>query len=567
MLAKIIDAPLPKLTHKSIPVVIIAAISICFCSLSQSYGQRLNVNDPYLDYLDILTIEGSFSPPHGIFSFSNADHSLYQRIDTLKGHPWADLSLALPKPIIEMGKLRVTPHNPTFRMYWQSLEPGGQHDGPVWQGRGFTNDISGGLFIRYGILSAAFRPHLMFNQNRSFTLSPYQNIAEKSAYAYPLDRIDWPQRFGDGTFWTADWGNSYIRADYRGWAAGISNEQMRWGPARHNAILMDSNAPGFRHFFLGTSNPKDIYIGYLKAKILWGKLHESNYFDSNPTNDERYISGLTLSINPKPVPGLTLGVNRIFYKSIPPEGIPPGDLLKIFESFTKINLTKDTNLGGNDLSDQLVSLFGRWTFPKSGFEIYGEWARTDHSWNWRDFIVEPGHSRGYTIGLEKTFNLDNRQILSVNAELTQLETTRTGEFRPNPPFYVHSFANQGYTNRGQLLGAAIGPGGNSQYIGSSLFFDKGKIKIFAQRATLNNDFLYASDDMLNENLQSPDNPKYLLHNTELRFGASLLYFYKQFETDIGFVYRREMNDDYIYKNDLNHLGINLSLRYHLPKQN
>lgn len=555
-----------RLRFISTLMVILVLGGLFLTPQSNCYGQRIDVNDNYLDYLEVLTIDGILSPPRGILSFSNRDYALFHTLDSLKQHPWTGAPSPINPAIIKRGRFQIIPHDPTFRTYWQSLEPGGRHDGPVWQGRGFTNDISGGIYLQYGILSGSFRPHLMFNQNRYYALSPYQNTAEKSKYAYPLSRIDWPQRFGDHAFWSTDWGHSYIRADYRGWAAGFSNELMRWGPSRQNAILMDSNAPGFRHFFLSTSEPKNIYIGHLKAKLIWGKLLESKYFDQNSANDERYLTGLTLSFNPEPVPGLTLGINRIFYKTIPPEGIPPSDLYKVFESFTKVNLTKATNLGGTDLSDQMVSLFGRWTFPKSGLEIYGEWARTDHSWNWRNFIAEPEHSRGYTIGFRKTFNLNmQRRILSINAELTQLETNKTGAFRPNPPFYVHSYANQGYTNRGQLLGAAIGPGGNSQYIGASLFFEKGRIKVFAQRATLNNDFLYGSDAMLDENIQSPDNPKYLLHNTELRFGASLLYFYRQFETEIGLTYRREMNDDYIYKNDQNHLGLSLALRYHLPK--
>lgn len=155
--------------------------------------------------------------------------------------------------------------------------------------------------------------------------------------------------------------------------------------------------------------------------------------------------------------------------------------------------------------------------------------------------------------------------MSVNAELTQLEANKTGAIRGSgfPSFYFHGRSQQGYTNRGQLLGAAIGPSSNSQYLGSALYFNKGRIKIFTQRVTKNNDFLYNSDAMLDEEIQNPDQNKYWLHNVEMRMGASLLYFYKKFETEFGVTYRRELNDDYIYKNDKNHLGLTLSIRYRL----
>lgn len=553
------------------PFIFSTLILINIFSLKHEvYAQQLPENDIYKEYLQTLTTSGILTHPEEPFYLFKQEHSLFSRLDSLQQHPWANAPTPIfnaNNPVLKINDkvkgLTVAPYDPKLRTYWQSLDPGGQHDGPVWQGRGFANDFSTGLFAQYRFLSLSLRPHIIFNENRSFTLSPYENNPNRSPYAYALDRIDWPQRFGNSSFWTADWGNSYLRADYRGWAAGISNEQMHWGPARQNAILMDSNAPGFRRFFISTSKPKNIYIGHLKTKLFWGKLIESDYFDEVSTNNERYISGLTLSISPKPLPGLRVGFNRIFYEIIPPEGIPAGDLFKIFEAFTKTNLTDDTNISGNDQSDQLISLFWQWVFPESGLEIYGEWARTDHSWDWRDFYTEPEHTRGYTLGLQKTFELSNQRILSINTELTQLEGSKSGAFRAAGPFYVHSRAPQGYTNRGQLLGAAIGPGSNNQYLGSSLFFDKGRVNIFVQRVVKNNDFLYGSDAMLNPEIQSPDNNKYWLHNIETRFGVSLLFFYKQFETDVGITYRREINHDYIYENDKNHLGIKLALRYRL----
>lgn len=525
------------------------------CSPEVIYAQSPPVKDLMYEYLQTLQLDGQIPVTNGRNpNLEDLDP------DTLT-HPWETREPAVMK-VYSSGLFAIAPYDLELNNYWQSLEPFHTTDGPIWQGRGFSNQLSAGFYVRYGVLSASVRPNVIFTQNRSFELAPYEAREGRSPYSYPLGNIDWPQRYGEGSFWRLDAGESYLRGDYHGWGAGLSNETMWWSPARQNALLLSNNAPGFPHYFIETTEPKDIYIGHLETKLFWGKLWESDYFDNNPENNERYITGGRITFTPKPVPGLKVGINRIYYETIPPEGIPVGDLLKVFEAFTKVNFSGSSNPGGNDQADQLISLFGRWLFPKSGLEIYGEWARTDHSWNWRDFITEPDHSRGYTLGLTKVFELPEKRLLSVNAELTQLEASKTGQFRGYPTFYVHGRTRQGYSHRGQLLGASIGPGSSSQYIGSSLFFGKGKIELWAQRVALNNDFLYESTNVIAQE-NSPSTNKYWLHNIEMRLGGAVTYFYKQFETRLGFTIRRELNDDYIYKNDQTHVGLELSLRYRL----
>jgi hypothetical protein len=336
---------------------------------------------------------------------------------------------------------------------------------------------------------------------------------------------------------------------------------MWWGPARQNPILLSNNAPGFPHYFISITEPEDIYIGDIEAKLFWGRLWESDYFDANAENNKRYITGGRIAFSPKPIPGLKVGINRVFYETIPPEGIPAGNLLKIFEAFTKIKLTENTNPGGNDESDQLLSIFAQWVFPKSGLEVYGEWARNDHSWNWRDFITEPEHTRAYTFGLQKVFSLKNEKLLSLNVEATQLEASNTTEFRGQSSYYYHHINIQGYTNRGQILGAAIGPGSNSLHMGGSLYFKNGKAELWGQRVALNNDFLYRNQEeigTLNNSIH-----KYWLNNIEMRIGSGVTYFYKKFEAGLDITLRKELNDDYLYKNDQTHLGIIFSIRYRL----
>ncbi len=67
-------------------------------------------------------------------------------------------------------------------------------------------------------------------------------------------------------------------------------------------------------------------------------------------------------------------------------------------------------------------------------------------------------------------------------------------------------------------------------------------------------------------LREPENlgmQKYWLHNFELAFGTSLVYYIDKWEARFGFELAREYNEDFIYENDLTHVMLNLRLSYRL----
>lgn len=546
---------------------IVGVLLLLFCIPSLLTAQKPAANDLMVDYERVLRVEGIL-PSRSILNklYQNKD---LQRLDTLSNHPWQKVNYTSLN-IIDQKNFSASIYDPEYTSYWRNLEPGGINDGAVWQGRGVTSSFSTGLFLKYRFLSASVRPLIIHNQNVDFPLSRYtleddqfKSSNPRSKFSYPFDkRIDFPQRFGSKPFWTFDPGPSYLKVAIEGFETGLSNEQRWWGGAMHYPIIMSNNAPGFWHFFLGTENPKDIYIGNVQATILWGKLIESEYFDQQSFNNERYISGVNLSYQPTFVPNLTLGFSRVFMRNLPPEGIPVNDLWVVFGSFVKSKSVSDEEPGGNDTFDQMLSISGRWVFPESGFEIYGEWARNDHSWNLRDAAGEPGHSRGYTFGLQKTHKLSNQNILAVNAEIVQLETTKTSIVRSDGSYYAHRFVRQGYTQYGQIMGVGYGPGSNSQVLKGKYFFPKGKISSWFRRTVFNNDYLYSS----NEIIQQPENQglrRFWLHNFDMGIGASLALFFDQVETEIGFELMREFNDDYLYKDNKTHLMLNFRLRYRI----
>ena len=84
----------------------------------------------------------------------------------------------------------------------------------------------------------------------------------------------------------------------------------------------------------------------------------------------------------------------------------------------------------------------------------------------RDFLEQPQHSQGYTLGLQWLGGelARTRGRMRLQAEATYVEQSTTYRFRPIGSWYTSHAVAQGYTERGQPLGAAIGPGSSSQLL-------------------------------------------------------------------------------------------------------
>lgn len=386
------------------------------------------------------------------------------------------------RPVLEAGVLPVAAIMQNSSEYARP-----QQDGLRWAGRGLSAAASGGVTARWGPVSAAVAPVIAFQQNDAFTverirtpgLSPWGSF-------YHAGRIDLPQRFGSNALWWIHPGQSFVRVDAFGAAAGFSTENLRWGPARRNPLLMSHAGPGFPHAFIGTSDALNVGIGRVELEAVWGRLAESEYFDTISTNDSRLFAGLVGAFRPRST-GLTIGVARAYLRTIPPGGLSLGD--QIFGPYTGIrDNPRDPSVGDN----QLLSVFFRWVLPRSGFEVYGEYAREDHWADARDFIMELDHSRAFTVGLEKVFvRADSSLSFRVAAEATNLNMSQTWQSgRGDVTFYTHSQIRQGYTHRGQLLGAPIGPGSDAQYVAADYFWDEFGAGLFVERIRYDNDTYY-----------------------------------------------------------------------------
>lgn len=408
--------------------------------------------------------------------------------------------------------------NPLVRTSFNSNYPRGYNDGPVWKGKGLTFEGHAGFQGKRGKLSYTFLPTFYYSQNSSFELAPNTNAAINQ-YNYQFsNRIDWVQQYGTDGFAAFHPGQSEIKLTFGKFVSSVSTQNYTVGPSNFNPIILSRQGGGFPHLRLGLE-PLDVVvkkkeIGKIEVNFLAGQLVESEYFDSNVENDERYINGLFLAYSPSFLPGLTLGFNKMLYKQS--QYYEPEDLISVVKILDKGIKAGDT-LSPNDTFDQLASMTVNWNFPEVGFRAYLEFAKNDFSGPFLWTLLEPEHSRAYTLGFERIMALAGNRTLVINYEHTNLSKNSTFLYRAEPPFYAHSINRQGYTHNGQILGAGIGPGGNSDNLSVNLLHEANSFGFLFQRIETDKDYFIV-------NLQNV-----LDHNQEYSIG---LFYQKESERSI-----------------------------------
>lgn len=371
---------------------------------------------------------------------------------------------------------------------FNSTYPRGYKDGAVWKGKGANMDVNFGVKGNYGMLHFTFAPVIYYAQNLDYD-RPVRGLND-SLYSYQFERgIDWVQLYGNSSITRFHLGQSDLRLIYKGFTLGVSTQNFTLGPAQINPIVMSTNGPMFPHVDLGTDTPIQTKLGDFEMKLFWGIMQESDYFDDDPDNDRRFFTGGHVAYRPSFLPGLSLGFIRTSYRDWEIQKFKVSDF---FRSFAYFSPSQDT-LGSrvfNDLYDQVNSINIKWAFEEVGFEAYLEFARNDFS-KFRSLVTEPEHSRGFTAGFSKVFDLGEKKVLKTMYEHTTLGITRITELRGGvPTFYTHNLAPQGYTNKGQILGAGIGPGSNADNGSINYYYPNGMFGISVQRIRFNDDYSF-----------------------------------------------------------------------------
>jgi hypothetical protein len=463
----------------------------------------------------------------------------------------------------------------TSTQQYNTHHPYGWNDGSMIPAKGYQHKLSGGIYTRWGPLSIQLQPEVVYAQNSNFrTFSTHHTDSVWSVYYKTvLNVTDNPERFGTGGYAKFFPGQSSVRLHYKKLSLGLSTENLWWGPGIRNSLLMSNNAPGFGHLTFNTTSPVKSPIGAFEWQVIAGIMEESDILPPdtgrtyegqrlyNPKREgDRYLNGMVITWQPKWIKGLHLGFSRVFYQYRADVPNSLNGWLPVFSSFFKKKIRDESEFGGRD---QISSIFFRLVLPNDHAEVYAEYGRNDHAGDLDDLIVEPEHARAYIIGGKKLFKNAKGTDIELMAEITQMQTPATFTLREGMPWYTHLEVRHGYTHFGQVMGAGIGSGSNSQSIGLRWLKERKQYGAFFERVVRNNDFYYA----LNANQHNyyahwvdySVNGHYSVVRKKMMYSANLswiLTYNYEWRFDTG---NRDLYN--VYPDNVNNLHANLSISY------
>ena len=477
-----------------------------FCTAPAVHSQSLPVGQPALeDYyrrqqlLGNLDSSVSFTvrPLIPIAAFGVRDVFYPDSISGKFG-----LSSFENKLVSKDGKFRGQLLPVSIQTQFNSHHPYGWNDGAMIPSKGLQTLISAGIYAEYGPLTIQFKPEVVLAANSEFDTFNKDHYDIITAIYYNFyNNIDLPARFGKSAYNKAYWGQSSIRLNYESLSFGLSSENLWWGPGMRSSLLMSNTAPGFKHLTLNTRKPIKTPVGSFEGQIIAGRLENSGFgvlepersHFSNPLylpkrDDWRYLAGMVLTWQPKWVPGLFLGLTR--------SSQTYGSDLSKFGDYLPFSSTNKQNAADEAINkkDQRNSYFMRWLWPEEHAEIYFEYGRNNYAGNIQDLMLAPAVSRAYIFGLRKLFPFGSRnnENLMVNVEVTQMQETDFDKVLSSAGWYTNTNIRHGYTNRGEVLGAGIGPGANMQSLELSWVKGLKRLGLQFERYVHNNDFYYAA---------------------------------------------------------------------------
>jgi len=435
-------------------------------------------------YYSFLSLRGLVDRP--TLNFRTFSDSVWA-VDESADHPWANKNMGTWHDLFAGFRARI--YGPDLFMSVNTAVPFGQNDGVLWQGRGFNAMFRGGVRFEGHGLELTVLPHFAFSQNAHFEIMP--SVFENEFGYFWGYGVDAPQRFGDRSFFDWDFGDSEIRYTWRTLTVGFGTQAIWLGPSYLHSILHSNNAPAYPRFDIGLRRQRVTlpwlgwHIGDVEARLWVGRLTESDFFDSDDSNNHTMFHGLALAYAPSFLPGLTLFANRV--------ALVPW----AWENLRFVIPSPD-----NTIEDQKASFGFSWLFQSVGFEVFGEIGIDDFPGGFQSFFTPiqhfflwaryPYRTLVATVGARKAFTISEERNISGQLifEWSHMEMSMDFMFQWPYSFYFHHQLIHGYTNRGQWLGNAFNPGGNAQYLEFRVFYPMGTSSIFIHRYNPDNNYIY-----------------------------------------------------------------------------
>jgi hypothetical protein len=403
---------------------------------------------------------------------------------------------------------KLLPLNLSSRLDGKRPYVGGEYG--MIPGRGAQGFLSAGVHFRFSILHIQLQPEIVTAQNLPFQGFPDTFSSGTTAIRFLYWNVsDSPERFGNETYTKVFWGQSSLSLRKGAIELGVGTKNFWWGPGQWNSLIFSNNAPGFPYISLNTIKPAKTFFGHFEGQVLIGRLEPSGFPGSQsedlnsrffkPLNpDWRYINAFMLSYSPKWIPNLSIGMARSFLQY--GEFVKPtfSGLLPMFEPFQKEKFFQggDCYFCGYDTREndksQQATAFARFLFPKRKGEVYFQFGRRDHAFNWREFILNPEHARAYQFGFVKLTKLaSTSKLLQFRGEITHQQESVNRNMRYSAwegiSWHTHG-DKRGFGNLGQPLGVGIGTGSNVQTLEFSLVENWKKWGILFERLENNQDF-------------------------------------------------------------------------------
>jgi hypothetical protein len=433
---------------------------------NNAYTQTIPVGTIGDEYLRILQLEGKVDPT---LSFTSRPNFLHSKLNRDSFYKYLDSSLVVHKTL-KNKFFELRPVMAQVRTQYNSLLPYGWNDEGMIKARGVQTLTRLGFYSRVGPLHIQFMPEYVNAENAIYDTSVDYGNKTKGRYI---------QNF---------LGQTSARLNIGKISAGFSNENLYWGPGQFGALIMSNNAPGFAHYSLNTTQPLRNFLGSFEFQLVTGRLEQDPSMPFEAYNlkligwkQARIFNGLNIVYQPKFFPNLFLGINRAFQYSenlMSKQGT--GFVNKFLPVFSQIFKQAEGGTKEDSIPrDQQISLYTRWLFPNSHAEFYFEYGWNDHSYNFRDFWIDPEHSSSYLIGFKKLMPLSKSKWLELNAEIIQTSQTIDYLVRDAQDWYIYE--NGGYNQYNQILGAGTGQGNNIQTLQFNLLHGLSKIGIKFQR--------------------------------------------------------------------------------------
>jgi hypothetical protein len=227
-------------------------------------------------------------------------------------------------------------------------------------------------------------------------------------------------------------------------------------------MLLGATSDGFPHAYVRSPT---VSIGPFRTTVraLAGKLTESDHFDEAEDNDHSLLSALRVELELGDSPGVQLAVTSMVRQRWSQD-------LSITEVLGLL-VPRSTSQGGQGKggADGIGAITLLLPVTSLGIALHGTWGRGDFFVDAEDLLTEPDHNQFWAMGLRQEWGRANtRPMWALNLEHASSAASPPQFFVRHNAFsvgvYRHPATGQGHTQRGQLLGASIGPGARATYV-------------------------------------------------------------------------------------------------------